>query len=475
MSFIRYKKFGKQEYAYEIISYWDTKLKRPRQKTKYLGVVIDKEKGVYKKKSKFTEKEKLILDFGDTYLIHQFLINTNLLPIIKDVFGKSSNFLETLICYRLCNVSAMKHLKIWYEGNIAKILIKNNDVSSQRISEFLKEIGDEKLEREFFKKYISKFVDCEEGIIIDTTALPNQIQLPFNQWGYNDGNIEKQIKFLFVVDKENSLPIYFRYLPGNIVDVSTLKITLEEVKKYGIKGSFLLLDAGFYSEDNIKEIYKEKIQFLTRLPSSKKLYKELIKKEAKGLESYKNAVRYGKRVLFIKERRVSLFGKQIYSYIVLDPERKGREMRKELLKVLEGSIEKEEEEIEYEIKKKGIMILIARYKIEKKEIVPLYYLRQKVEKLFNFSKEDLKMIPLRVHKEETLRGYLFLLFITLIVFVLLKQEIGKEYTVEEILMVMRNLKCKVYKDKDIIIQELTKQQKEILEKLKILVANFSGI
>lgn len=86
----------KQEYAYEIISYWDTKLKKPRQKTKYLGVVIDKEKGVYKKKSKFTEKEELILDFGDTYLIHQFLINTNLLQIIEEVVGKSSNLLETL-------------------------------------------------------------------------------------------------------------------------------------------------------------------------------------------------------------------------------------------------------------------------------------------------------------------------------------------------------------------------------------------
>ena len=52
MSFIRYKKFGKQEYAYEVTSYWDLERKKPRQKQKYLGVVVDKEKGIFKMKRK---------------------------------------------------------------------------------------------------------------------------------------------------------------------------------------------------------------------------------------------------------------------------------------------------------------------------------------------------------------------------------------------------------------------------------------
>ena len=63
---------------------------------------------------------------------------------------------------------------------------------------------------------MSFFVQTEEGVIIDTTALPNEINLSFNAWGYNDGEIDKQIKFLFVVDKNSSLPLFFRYLPGNI-------------------------------------------------------------------------------------------------------------------------------------------------------------------------------------------------------------------------------------------------------------------
>jgi hypothetical protein len=69
----------------------------------------------------------------------------------------------------------MRYAEVWYEGNIAKILFKDNDLSSQRISEFLMAIGDERCQRLFFENYITGFVSPKQGIIIDTTVLPNQI------------------------------------------------------------------------------------------------------------------------------------------------------------------------------------------------------------------------------------------------------------------------------------------------------------
>jgi transposase len=474
MSFVRYKKFGKQEYAYGITSYWDRNKHAPRQKTKYLGVAIDKENGIYEKRGIKLKKEKLILDLGDVYLIYEFLKGVSLFQLIKKVFNEKANYLLALVCYRLCYPSAMMYLQTWYEGNIARFLLKNLDVSSQRITDFLVSIGDESIQREFFRNYIMTFTKPQEGVIIDTTALPNQIHFPFNVWGYHDEVIDKQIRFLLIIDKDSSLPLFFRYLPGNVVDVSSLKITIEELKKYGIKNCFILVDGGFFSKENIEELYRAKMLFLTRLPSSRKLYKKLIREESNGLEKFRNAVKYGKRVLFVKQKTVPLFGKEVYAHIILDPERKGREVKKFLLEKLDEGITDDEEEIEYEVMKKGIMILISPFKIKKEDVVPLYYIRQTVEKLFGFSKDDLKLIPLRVHTEDSLRGYLFLSFVALIAFVLLKKEIGKDYTVEEILLTLRNLKCKVYDD-EILVQEPTKQQKEIFERLKILVPKSMGI
>ena len=465
MSFIRYKKFGNKEYAYEVTSYWDPEKKKPRQKTKYLGVVVDKEKKIFKKKSR-ERREKLILDFGDTYFLNQFI---NRVTFFENL--KKEMFLA-LIFYRLCYPSAMRYARMWYDGNIVRKLF-DVDISSQRISEFLEEIGDESIQREFFKEYIRQ-ITPSEGIVIDTTALPNQINIPTSAWGWHNEEIEKQIKLLLVIDRSTSLPLFFRYIAGNIVDVSTLKATVEELKKYGVSRYFLILDAGFFSEENIKELYNEEIQFLIRLPSLRKLYKRLIVEESRELESYRNAVRYGRRVLFVKQREVELFGKRVYAYVVLDPERKGREMRRTLLKVMDEIEEGEEEEMEYILMKKGIMILISSSELDRENVISLYYTRQIAEKLFGFSKDDLNLLPLRVHKEETLRGYLFLQFASLVVYSLLKRELGRDYTVEEVLLTLRNLKCKVYED-EIIVQELTKQQRKIFERFGIMVPKSMGI
>lgn len=474
MSFIRYKKFGNQEYAYEITAYWDPKLKKSRQDTKYLGIVIDKEAKIFKKKeAKQHEEEKLILDFGDTYILHEFIKKIKLIDILYRVFGNNTDCLLSLIFYRLCHPSAMKYAGIWYQGNFVRSIFKDIDLSSQRTSDFLKAISDERLQRDYFKNHISFLAQSKEGIIIDTTSIPNQIHFPFNTWGYNDGGIDKQIKVLFVIDKKSSLPLYFRYLPGNIVDVSSLTTTVEELKKYSIETSFVLLDAGFFSEDNIKGLFTEEIDFLTRLPSRRVLYKDLVGEEVPDIETFKNAVKYGDRILFIKQKKVPLFGKEGYAHIVLDPERKGRETKKLLINAIEDQ-ESDEENLEFELLKSGVMVLISSFEIEKKEIVPLYYMRQMVEKLIGFAKDDLDLIPLRVHKEGTLRGYLLLIFITLTVFVMLKKEIGSDYTVEEVLLTMRNLKCKVY-DKELIVQELAKQHKEIVEKLNVIVPKKLGI
>ena len=292
MTFIRYKIFGKQEYAYQIKSYWDSKTQKPKQKTLYLGVVVDKSKKIFEKRLSIAKQEKLILDFGDSYFIKEFFEKVKFSKLIEEVFGDKKNFFLSLINYRLCYPSAMRFSKIWFEGNYAKICYPTVDLSSQRISDFLKILGDEDLQRKFFKQYIPGYSESNEGIIIDATSLPNQIHMPITQWGLSGEEIDKQIRFLLVVDKKNSMPLFFRYFSGNIVDVSTLKNTIKELQKFGIKENYVYMDAGFFSEDNILELYNQEINFLTRLPSMRTIYKELIISEAKNIERYENAVQY---------------------------------------------------------------------------------------------------------------------------------------------------------------------------------------
>lgn len=473
MTFVRYKIFGKQEYAYEVKSIWDKKTQKPKQKTKYLGVVVDKKKKIFEKRLKLRQPEKLILDFGDSYVVAKLMEKIGFSTLIKEVFSNHAVFVSALLTYRLCYPSAMKYSQVWFEGNYARMLYKNIKFNSQRISDFFKILGDEKLQRTFFQEYTKRFTNAKKGIVIDATSLPNQIHMPLTQWGRSGEEIDKQIRFLLAVDKQTQMPLFFRYYSGNIVDVSTLKNTLQELKKLDIENTFIYFDAGYFSENNIKELQEEKINFLTRLPSIRCLYKDLIRKHTGTLEEQKNITRYGERGLFIKQIEIDLFGKKAYAHLVLDPKRKGREMNKLMVQCVDEK-DKQTEELSYRMSTRGIMILISSYKIKKEDVVPAYYIRQTAEKMFGFSKDDLELLPLRVHNEETLRGFLLMQFLSLALFVKIKENLGQKHTVEELLLTMRNLKCKIYND-EILITEMVKKQKDLMEKLNILMPNKLGV
>lgn len=473
MSFIRYKTFGKKEYAYEIHTHWDKKKQKPYQKSKYLGVVIDKKKKLFEHKVR-KKPENLILDFGDTYVLQSFLEESKIASLLSKVFAEHKDTLLAILNYKICYSSAMRYAQSWFDGNYARVLYKQASLSSQRISDFLEYLGDEKLHRAFFSEYIPSFCNPKKGIIIDGTSLQNQIHMPLTAWGLRGEEIDKQIRFLLIVDKESTRPLFFRALPGNILDVSTINNTLDELKRYGVNESFVYLDAGFFSEDNVQELYDKNIQFLTRLPSLRILYKQLIAEELHDIESISHAVRYGKRGLFVKQKQIDLFGRKAWAHIVLDPERKGRETKNFLLNVVDEKEQHDEQEMTYSLKTRGIMILVSSFSLDKKEVVPTYYVRQTAETLFGFSKDDLNILPLRVHNEARLRGFLFLQFIALITFVMMKKKIGQDHTVEEVMLTMRNLKCKVY-DTELVPQEMTKQQKEITQIFGILMPKTLGI
>ncbi len=464
MSFIRYRQFGGKEYAYELTSYRDPVTKRVKHKSRYLGAVIDKDKQIFKKKWQ-DKVEQSILDFGDSYVVDKFLEQTGFSTLLKEVFGDFKDTILSLIYYRLCYNGAMMYTERWFAGNYSQIRFTGLDVSGQRISDYLQELGNEVMQTRFFERYMMQFSTAKRGVVIDGTSLPNQIHNPMTTWGRSGEEIDKQIRFLMAVDRDAHLPMFFRLLPGNIIDVSSLRNTLYELKIYGVKDAFVFLDAGFFSDENISEMYQNSVDFVIRLPSGRVLYKELIEAHEKSLERRENLVRYGKkRGLFVKEVEVKLGDRGAYAYIVMDPLRRGRELSRFIFDTVEdNSIG---ESTDYEIENKGIMVIISSFKVGKDEIVPSYYIRQTAETFFGFSKDDLAIAPLRVHSLERIKGFLFLQFLTLIAFVQMKNKLGSRYTVEGILLSMRNLKCKIYTDQ-IMIGEITKEQREVSERLGV--------
>ena len=472
---VRYKKFGKQEYAYEIWNEKNPNTNKWIQRSKYLGVVVDKENKIYEKRNEIKreaknaeQKEQGILDYGDSYFINEFLKNEPLLPVLRNVFGKHTDTLLSLVLFKLHGGSTMRHAEIWYEGNAAKMIFPNAAMSTQSISDFLSFIGKEKLQQSFFKGYISSVCGDKSSLIIDSTGLPNQINMPITDWGYHNGCIEKETRLILAVEKEHKMPLYFRYVAGNIGDVSTLTTTISELKKLGVVPCISIIDAGYYSESNIKALYEGNVSFLTRMPSSRVIYKSLIHDNKANIEHKENIVTYGKRGLFIYKQSIDLYGYPAFAYIVCDPVRRGNEISKKILK-------HESEDNEFDLNNCGMMILVSNLDMDIEEVVPLYYSRQMAEQLFGISKDDLNILPIRVHSEARFRGLLLLSFIALAVYLKLKSYFTPNTTVEQLLLMLRNLKCKVFSDKSFIVSEVTKKQRLAFEKANIIVPKNCGI
>ncbi|WP_135358332.1 hypothetical protein [Lactimicrobium massiliense] len=186
-------------------------------------------------------KEKLILDFGDSCFLDQFIQIDGIKPVIDAVGCSNPDTLYTMIHYYILCRLANCHAKDWWEGNYASILYPNAELENQRISDFLAEIGDEEKLRRFFKayvKYVLKSAGNFNHILNDSTGLPNSVHFPLTAISNHNGDINNEIRLIYVTQQETGLPIYFRYIAGNIVDVSTLITTIAELEECGINTRF---------------------------------------------------------------------------------------------------------------------------------------------------------------------------------------------------------------------------------------------
>ena len=184
---VRYKRFGKQDYAYKIWNEKNPETGRWVQRSQYLGVVIDKENGIYERRrdsKRLVERE--ILDYGDSYLLHNIIEKLPIFAILKTIFGDMFDTVMALVFHRIIGGQAMRYAENWYGGNYISKLFPNADVTSQNISRVLEYLGRESIAREFFAAYIPLTQKGTSGVVIDSTGLPNEINMPITDWGHHN-------------------------------------------------------------------------------------------------------------------------------------------------------------------------------------------------------------------------------------------------------------------------------------------------
>jgi transposase len=266
------------------------------------------------------------------------------------------------------------------------------------------------------------------------------------------------------VDYISGLPIYFRYIPGNVVDKSTLIPTIKILHAYDIDIDLLLMDAGYYSNDNIEEMLSLDLPFVLIMPENNKIFTDVLFNHGQDLKIAENAVEYGARALFVKKVKIQISEKDCYAYLCLDPTKEAKETTKFLRKNLANSnfIEKYNEHSPYF----GKFLILSNKDIPTEQIIATYYARTKIEQIFDFAKNMTGLIPLGVHSEDVFKGHMLLSFIATILYSLFHNKLSKQnICCTDLLYDLSELRIEIFENDKHIIRETCKSQRIIIEAL----------
>ena len=339
---------------------------------------------------------------------------------------------------------------------------------------------DESLQQNFFA---NRCADIKKKAILayDSTTIStyseNQIEA---RYGYNkDEDGLKTIKLLTLYSIETRQPVAFTKQPGNLPDVITIDNALKQLSVLGLGDAEIITDNGYYSEHNITALFLAHFDFVTLVKTNIVWVKAEIDSHLDDFGSMSSTCpfdvsthgiaitlmrdfvkvrKYADRKGGLKEKGdEEVFRRRVYLHLYFNPARKAEEdadfdddlieLRKHIEKgvntgTLPDNVQNKVKKFLYikqwgskttvsfkepackEAKKyHGFFALVSNCEKEPFECLRKYRKRETIESFFESMKQRADGTRVRVWDTDTLRGRMFVQFITLCYYEYLNNEI----------------------------------------------------
>ena len=343
-------------------------------------------------------------------------------------------------------------------------------ISEDVYHRLFKEVGlDESLQQNFFKSRCDVLNGCA-GIAYDSSTFStyseNQLEA---RYGFNKaGDGLKTVKYLALYSIENRQPIAFTKQPGDLPDVLTIGNALNQLLALGVSGAEIVTDNGYYSEQNISEMFQAHFDFITLAKLGLKWIKPEIDDHQNDLDRLSSVCpfdpsthgttvmlmrdfvkvrKYGNKKTGASQGKEETFSRRVYLHIYYNATRKVDEdhcFERDLLslkkKLEEGtSIDDLNDTAQKKVKKyfiirtwgkktvisfnetacaeakkyHGYFTLVSNGEKDTFEALSKYRKREHIEDYFRSSKQHADSTRIRVWDADTLRGRMFVQFISL--------------------------------------------------------------
>ena len=509
------------EYWYEETPYYDKEKKQIRHKSKYLGRNVDGQPvrmrsapdEVKEKTKKKTAPVKSSFDYGSIFVLQSIMEELNLDHYLEALLSPSEvSMIRALAFNRIIRPTAMKNVDSWYEGTSLALESPQINLTSQRVSELLCRLGESNIPDRFMSQLIEG-TGTKNTLIYDITSLSSYSQLiNLLEYGYNrDGESLPQINLSLILDKDKGIPVMYDIFPGSISDVSTLSGTLKKIKAHGIQNYVAVMDRGFFSLSNLRELMTNKISFIMAARLQSTDLKHLLTEAQKDIDDVKYLHKFNKDPIFAKPISYNIDSIEVRGYVYYDPKLEQTEkqtllsrlydIREELLKVRLNKNSKsyvvfkekaqgfgnffdwhvidnrfdvaiKQNAVAQRMNKMGKYIIFYSGDFDEMKCLSLYRERDEIEKSFKALKSEIDILPLNTQSDKTTRGFIFIAFLSLIIRLRLinmmrEAKLLDKYSVELLLLQLEKFRKISLADGQIIDTEMTKKQREIIQALNL--------
>jgi len=507
--FTRVKKVGGHQYVYEITPYYDKQTKNSKQKSKYLGTLVNGD--IRRPRS---SPPRSSFDYGEFLPFMKVMDELSVKSILHSLLPRQeADSVLTLALNRLVRPVAMMNVRTWFEGTYLSKLYGDLPISSQNLSEFMDRLGGSAVPMQFSERFI-KTLGKGSPLIYDITSLSSASELmDILEYGYNrDLESMPQLNISIVAHKDLGVPIFYDVHPGSIVDVSTLKNTIKKLNALGLREPTMVMDKGFFSGPNLGELARSGYDYVMPATFKSKEVRSLVSRSRRGIESGKYLQMYEDMTVFVRPFQITLDENPVEGFVYYDMKREQEEKSKfyirlqgvlgrlrarkvrdferpmKVFETIAGDLASyvkhgfnagrfdakvRDKAVAQRVNRMGVTVVACRGGQGWEEALRWVRERDEIEKMFRQLKTDIEVAPLRVHKTEVAKGWIFVAFVSLILrsrMAKLMRDTGllKDYSMPGLLLELGKLKRMELADGTIITAEVTKKQREIYEKLEIV-------
>ena len=196
-------------------------------------------------------------------------------------------------------------------------------MASQRAGECLADLGSEDAKRRLVGEYLALVGRRREaaaggradGIPIDSAGPSDSCRLPVTAAGNHDGQAGEEVRLTCVARSDAGLPLLFRHVAGNVIDVSTVTRTIAGPGAMGVDTRFAVPDAGYHA--NADALMGARAPISARTGPNPGAHGEVVAGHLDGLEARENAVTRDGRLVYARCVPVGI-GSRGYTYLCLD-------------------------------------------------------------------------------------------------------------------------------------------------------------